>query len=89
MVIMNPYEAEALLRFTSNVSLNQLSSKADTLIEMATSLNFVSKEFVMADSFYKVCKIALKLSLIRVTSERRISTTKGFSPTVFTINGKK
>ena len=45
MVVMDPYEAEALMRFTANVSLNDLSAKADTLIDTAASLNFVSKDY--------------------------------------------
>jgi len=40
LMIMNPYEAEALMRFTASVPCNGLSSKADTLIDTAASLNF-------------------------------------------------
>ena len=43
MVVMDPYEAEALMRFNATVVLNGLSAKADTLIDTAPSLNFVSK----------------------------------------------
>ena len=54
---------------------------------MAASLNFVSKDFVMTNGFYKDCKTVPKLS-IRVASEQRISTTnKVFCPTVFYIDG--
>ena len=60
--------------------------KADNLIDTASSLNFVSKEFVMANGFYKDCKTAPKLA-IRVASEQRISTTKVFCPSVFSIDG--
>jgi hypothetical protein len=63
-----------------------LSSKADTLIDTTVSLHFASKEFVMADGFYKECSTASKLS-IRAASEERISTTKIFCPTAFTIDG--
>jgi hypothetical protein len=56
LVIMNPYKAEALMRFTASVSCNGLSSKADTLIDTATSLNFASKNFVTTNGFYKDCK---------------------------------
>ncbi len=79
---MDPYQAEALMRYTATVSYKELSSKADTLIDTPSSLNFVSKEFVMADGFYKYCKTNPKLS-IRVASEQRISTTKVFCPAVF------
>jgi hypothetical protein len=51
-----------------------LSTKVDTLTSTTASLNFVSKEFVMANGFYKDCKTAPKLA-IRVASEQRISTT--------------
>jgi hypothetical protein len=77
IVIMDPYKAEALMRFTADVSLNNLSAKADTLIDTAASLNFVSKEFLLTNGFYKSCKTAPKLA-IRVASEQRISTTKVF-----------
>jgi hypothetical protein len=72
LVLMDSYQAEALMRFTPTVSYKELSSKANTLIEIAASLNFVSKEFVMANGFYKDCKTAPKLS-IRVATEQRIS----------------
>ena len=36
LVIMNPYEDEALMRFTPSVSYDGLSSKAYTLIDTAT-----------------------------------------------------
>ena len=84
--MMNPYEAEALMRLTTYVSYNDLSSKADTLIDTASSLNFISKDFVVNNGFYKDSKTVPKLS-IRVASEQRISTTKMFCPTVFTIDG--
>ncbi len=52
MVVMDPYEAEVRMRFNATVVLNGLSAKADTLINTATSLNFVSKELVMTNGFY-------------------------------------
>ena len=86
LIIMDPYEAEALMRFTASISYNGVSSEADTLIETTASLNFVSKDFVVTNGFYTDCKTVLKLS-IRVASEHRISTTKLFCPTMFTIDG--
>jgi hypothetical protein len=83
---MDPYEAEALMRFTAAVFYNGLSSKAYTLIDTAASLNFVSKNFVVTNGLYKDCKTVPKQS-IRVGSEQRISTTKLFCPTGFTIDG--
>ena len=74
---MGPYEAKALMRFNATDVFYRLSAKADTLIDMATSLNFVSKEFVVANGFYEYCKTAPRLA-IRVASEQRISTTKMF-----------
>jgi len=67
MVVMDLDEAEALMRFNATMSLKILSAKSDTLIDTATSLNFVSKEFVMANGFYKDCKNTLNLA-IRVTT---------------------
>ena len=40
----------------------------------------------MANGFYKDCKTSSELA-IRVASEQRISTTKMFCPSVFTIDG--
>ncbi len=76
MVIMDTYEAVALKRFLASVFYNELSSKADTLIDTTALLkhNFVSKEFLMANVFYKDCKFAPKRS-IRVASKQRNSTT--------------
>ena len=86
LVIMNPYEAEALLRFTASVSYNGLSSESHTLIDTIASLNLVSKDFVVTNGFYKDCKTVPMLS-IREASEQCISTTKLFFPTMFTIDG--
>ena len=65
MVVMDPYEAEALMRFHVAVFSYGLSAKADTLINTTTSLNFVSKEFVMAKCFYKYCKADSKLDIMK------------------------
>ncbi len=62
LFIMDPYQVEALMRFKATVSYKELSLKADTLIDTSASLNFVSKDFVMANGFYKECKTAPKLS---------------------------
>jgi hypothetical protein len=86
MVVMDPYEAKSLMRFNAIVVLNRLSAKADTLIDTAASLNFVSKKFVITNGFYKDYKTSPKLA-IRVASEQRISTTKVFCPSVFIIDG--
>ncbi len=86
MVIMNPVEKVSLMRFTALVSLENISSKADTLIDTAASLNFVSKRFLNANVFYKYYKAAPKIA-VRVANEQRISTDKIFYPTVFTIDG--
>jgi hypothetical protein len=86
MVVMDPYEGEALMRFNATLFLNGLSAKADTLIYIVASHNFMSKEFVLANCFFKDCKIDPKVA-IRVASEQRISTTKVFCPPVFTIDG--
>ena len=74
MVIMDPCKPEALMRLAASVSLNGLSTKADTLVKTTSSPDFDGKEFVMANSFYKDCKSAHKLA-IRVDSEQRNSTT--------------
>ena len=83
---MDPYETEALMRFTTSVSYDGLSSKVNTLIDITASLNCVSKDFVVTNGFYRDCKIVPTLS-IQVASEQRIYTTKLFCPTMFTIDG--
>ena len=86
MVVMDLYEAPALMRLNAIVSLNELSTKANTLIDTTTSLNFVSKDYFIANGFDKDCKTASKLA-IRVASEQRVSTTKVLCPSVLTIDG--
>jgi hypothetical protein len=86
MVAMDPYELASLMRFNATLPLNGLSTKADTLIGTKASLNFVSKEYVMAYGFYTYFKTAPKVA-IRVATEQRISTNNVFCPSVFTING--
>jgi hypothetical protein len=51
LVIMNPYEAEAFMRFIASVSYNGLSSEPNSLIDTTASLNFVSKDFVVTNGF--------------------------------------
>ena len=41
------------MRFNATVVFNGLSSKVDTLIDKTASLKFESKEFVVANGFYK------------------------------------
>jgi hypothetical protein len=65
-----------------------LLAKTDTLNATATLLNFVSKEFVMANGFYKDYKTTSKMA-ITIASEQRVCTTLVFCPLVFTIDGHK
>jgi len=74
------------MRFNASFFIKWTAAKAYTLIGTATSLNFLSMEFVMVNDFYKDCKTAPKLAL-RVASEQRIFTIKVFCPLVFTIDG--
>ena len=48
----------------------------------------MSKEFFITNGFYKDYKTAPKLA-IRMATEQRISTTKVFCPSGFTIDGHK
>jgi hypothetical protein len=88
LVVMNPPENHSLMRFTDVVSQDNITCKADTLINTAASLNFVSKMFLNANEFYKYCKAAPKI-VVRVANEQRIVTDKIFCPTVFTIDGQE
>jgi hypothetical protein len=63
LVIMDPYEADSLMRFIASVSYIGLSSEADALIDIAALLNFVTKEFVVTNGFYKDCKTVPKLPI--------------------------
>ena len=63
MVVMDTYEAEALMRFNATVLLNGLSAKVDTLIDTIALLNFLSKEFIMANGLQKDCKTSPKLAI--------------------------
>ena len=51
MVVMDLYEGKALMRFNATSFLNGLSAKSYTVIDTTASLNFVSKEFVVANGF--------------------------------------
>ena len=48
---MDLYESKALMRFTASISLNELPTKTNTLIDTSTSLKFISKDVVMANGF--------------------------------------
>jgi len=53
-VVMDPYEAEALMCFNVVVVLNGLSAKAGTLIDTSASLNFISREFVVTKKIVRL-----------------------------------
>jgi hypothetical protein len=88
LVVMNPLENHSLVRFTVWMSQENITYKADTLIDTAASLNFVSKKFLDGDGFYKYCKASPKI-FVRVANEQRIVTDNVFCPTVFTIDGQE
>jgi hypothetical protein len=56
LFVMNRLENRYLMRFTDVVSQENQTSKADPLIDTATSLNFVSKNFFNTNRFYKYSK---------------------------------
>jgi hypothetical protein len=58
MVVMNPCEAGARMRFNAKVCLNGLSAKADTLINTTSSLNFV-RNFVWLVVSIKIVRLSL------------------------------
>ena len=60
-------------------SQENLTARADTLIDTAASLNFLSKKFLNANGFYKYCKAAPKFGF-RVANEQRILTDDIFCP---------
>ncbi len=86
LVVMHPLENHSLMRFNDVVFQENLTSNVDTLIDTASRLNFVIKQFLSSNGFYKYCKAAPKLT-VKVANEQRISTDKIFCPTVFTIDG--
>ena len=58
MVVVDPYEAKARMRFNATTVLNGSLAKLGTLIDISASLNFVGKEFMMTNGLYKDCKTA-------------------------------
>jgi len=68
LVVMNPLENHSLMQIIVVVSQENLTSKANTLIDTAAILNFVSKHFLNVDSFYKlqICSKACCQSSQRV-----------------------
>ena len=52
--MMYPIDHYSLMQFIVVMSQDNLTSKADTLIDTATSLNFVSKKFLNSNGFYKL-----------------------------------
>jgi hypothetical protein len=67
MVVIDPYEAKALMHFNAILFLNELSSKQHSLIDTTISFNFMGKELFMANCLYKDGKTAPMLA-IRVAS---------------------
>jgi len=65
LVVMNPLENHSRMRFTQEI----LTSKANTLIDTATSLNFMSKKLLNANEFYKYCKAAPKI-VVKAANKR-------------------
>ncbi len=65
---MDPCEAEALIRVNATLSYNEFSSKANTLIDTAASLNFVSKDFLWLMVCTKIEKLLLSYIFERLVS---------------------
>ncbi len=74
------------MRFTTMVSQENLTYKANTLIDTVASLKFVSKRVLNANGFYKYCNTAPELA-IRVANEQLFSIVKICCRTFFTIDG--
>ena len=68
LVAMNPLENHSLMRFLVVVSQENITSKAETWIDTADSLNFVSRKNLMLMDSTSIAKHHLKLLLELLTS---------------------
>jgi len=73
LTIMDPNEPEPLMKLPIFIEYDSLRYDTSVLIDSATTLNFVSKEFLIRNGFVGKCVRGPNIA-VRIANEQRIST---------------
>jgi hypothetical protein len=86
--IIDPNQREPLMKLPISIEQDSMQFHTSVLIDSATTLNFVSREFLTRNHLFGGCIRGPKI-VVRIANEQRISTTKKFSPTIVSLDQKK
>ena len=82
---MDPNEPQPLMKLQFSIEYDSLRYDTNVLIDSATTLNFVSQEFLIRNGLVRKCVREPKIT-VRTANEQRISTNKSFLPTSLVIH---
>ncbi len=87
LIIMDPNQPKPLMKLPISIKQDSLQFHTSVLIDSATTLNFVSEDFLTRNNLLGKCSRGSKI-VVRIAYEKRISTSKTFSPINVSISPK-
>ncbi len=88
LTIMDPNQPKPLMELSISIEQDSIQYYTTMLIDSATTLNFVSQDFLTRNILLVKCIRDQKI-VVRIANEQRISMSKTFSRTNFSIGQKK
>jgi hypothetical protein len=85
---MDPHQPEPLVKLPISIEQDSIQLHTSVLIDSATTLTFVSQDFLTRNNLLGGCVRGPKIA-VRIENEQRISTTKTCSPTSVSLDQKK
>ncbi len=85
---MDPDQPEPLMKLPIAIEQNSLQFHTNVLVDLATTLNFVGRDFLTRNDLLGKCILGSRI-VVRIANEQRVSTNKSFSPIHVSIVQKK
>ena len=85
--IMDPNQPKPLVKLPISIEHDSMQYHTTMLINSATTLNSVSRDFLTRNNLLGKCIRGLKID-VRIANEQRISTTKKFTPSTVSLGHK-
>jgi len=80
LIKVDPNQPKALIKLPISIRRDSLQYHTSALIDLATTLNFVSQNFLTRNDLLGTCTRCPKI-VVRIANKQKISTSKTFSPT--------
>jgi hypothetical protein len=80
LTIMDPNQPKPLIKLPHSIEQESMQYHTSVLIDLATTLNFVSQDFLTRNNLLEKCTRGPKV-IVRIANEQRISPSKICSPT--------